>query len=228
MRFLLGFFTAIFLATTVLCMSTSSVNASRLILPKVEGPIPVTDSSVPFNAAADQVIPIDLNTVGYLEEEYFLSGKANIYIWDKPGFAEVRTANAPYTNRIMVRRPSEKTKFSGNVFVEVVNTTSQYDVQSQWGACYPKFLRDGDIYIGITSKPVAVAALKRYAPERYAPLSWTNPLPLEQRGTNPGSYLPVDRGPSSTPENEDGLFWDMLTQLGLLLKSDVKDNVFNL
>lgn len=201
-------------------------DAVKVPLPAAEGPIPVTSSSMPFNSAARQVTPIDLHKYGYCEEEYFLSGKANVYKWDQPGPAEIRMPAGPYTNRTMVRKPTDPNKFSGNVFLEVLNSTSTYDSQPLWYACHDKFLRDGDIYVGITSKPIAIKALKKYNPIRYAPLSWDNPLPPEQRGNNPGDYMPLGIA-GSFPETEDGLIWDIVSQTGALLKSDSSANPLN-
>lgn len=194
-----------------------TIKLTTIPVPAVQGPIPVTADSVPFGTVVNQTEPIDLTSVNYLEEEYFLSGKANVYKWDKPGTAEIRTPDVPYTNRIMVRKPADPKRFSGNVYVEIVNSTSTYDCAVLWYACHEKFLRDGDIYIGITSKPIAVRALKKNNPVRYASLSWENPLPPGQRGTNPGDYMPPGVL-GSFPDSEDGLIWDMISQTSALLR----------
>ena len=76
-------------------------------LPDVTGPLPVTATSYPFGAADHTLVPEDLRKVGYVEDEYLVSGKANVYTWPAPGPAVVRTPNAPYTTRILVRRPGE-------------------------------------------------------------------------------------------------------------------------
>src|SRR5450755_1015026 len=70
--------------------------------------IPTTAASYPFGAANHTRIPEDLAKIGYVEEEYLLSGTANVYDWPKPGPAVVRTANAPYTTRLIVRRPANR------------------------------------------------------------------------------------------------------------------------
>ena len=90
-------------------------------LPVVHGPIPVAADSYPFGAADHTRVPTDLGKIGYVEEEFFAEGKANIYEWPEQGAAVVRTANAPYTTRVLVRRPASKSKFSGNVIVEMLN-----------------------------------------------------------------------------------------------------------
>src|ERR1051325_4968789 len=73
-------------------------------LPKVIGPIAVTATSYPFGAADHTVIPQDLKSLGYLEEEFLISGAANVYDWAE-GPGSVRVPDAPYTTRVLVRRP---------------------------------------------------------------------------------------------------------------------------
>jgi hypothetical protein len=74
-------------------------------VPKVTGPIPVTATSYPFGAADHTMLPQNLKSLGYIEEEFLISGTANVYDWPGPGPASVSVANAPYTTRVLVRRP---------------------------------------------------------------------------------------------------------------------------
>ena len=60
-------------------------------LPQVTGPLPVTAESYPFGAADHQLVPQDLAKSGYVEEEYLVSGLANVYDWPQSGPAAVRT-----------------------------------------------------------------------------------------------------------------------------------------
>src|SRR6476620_3794429 len=69
-------------------------------LPHVTGPLPVSATSYPFGAADHTLVPEDLAKVGYVEDEYLVSGKANVYTWPDLGRpAQVRTPDAPYTTR---------------------------------------------------------------------------------------------------------------------------------
>lgn len=202
------------------CMVLSAAQGGRadVPLPQVTGPIPVTANSYPFNSLSHLVFPQDLSQFGYVEEEYFVSGHANVYDLDElSGRVIVRTANAPYTTRVLVRRPVSPSAFSGTVIVELLNPTPGFDTDPQWQLCHDYFLAHGDAWVGITSKPVAVKALKHFDPQRYAPLSWRNPLPLWQTCTDPYSpgYSPGD----SMRATENGLVWDIMSQVGALLKS---------
>ena len=74
-------------------------------VPNATGPIPVTATSYPFGAADHTMLPQNLKSLGYIEEEFLISGTANVYDWPGPGPASVSVANAPYTTRVLVRRP---------------------------------------------------------------------------------------------------------------------------
>ena len=72
--------------------------------------IPVTAESHAFGAADHVRVPEDLKAIGYVEEEYLISGMANVYDWPEGGPAKVRTANAPYTTRVLIRRPASRSR----------------------------------------------------------------------------------------------------------------------
>jgi len=91
----------------VLCVVAGPASA-RTPIPRVSGPLPVTSTSYPFGAADHQLIPQDLAKAGYVEDEYLVSGRANVYSWPAPGPAIVRTPDAPYTTRVLVRRPARR------------------------------------------------------------------------------------------------------------------------
>jgi hypothetical protein len=189
-------------------------------VPKVTGPLPVSAESYPFGAADHTRVPEDLKKIGYVEEEFLVSGTANVYDWPEPGPAVVRTPNAPYTTRVIVRRPANRAKFSGVVAVEMLNPSNLFDLNLGWTIHHKQFVRDGDAWVGITAKPVAIAALKNFDPARYAKLSWANPLPLD----DPKNCSTVAR--DSDRETENGLVWDMNTQTGAWLRSNDKTNPF--
>ena len=193
--------------------ASSSLHAAASI-PNVTGPIPVTDDSYPFNSANHSTVPQDLSKYNYVEEEYFVSGLANIYDFSGDGKIIVKTADAPYTTRILVRRPTSPHEFSGNIIVELLNPTAMYDLDIQWQFSCDYFLAHKDVWVGVSVKPVTIKALKAFDPKRYAPLSMANPLPPDKTCPNPVSLLP-----DTTPATENGLVWDILSQVGALFKS---------
>jgi hypothetical protein len=216
----ISYVTSVFLGLVCLMalLSPISVQAAASI-PSVKGPIPVTANSYPFGAAFRTNAPQDLSKVGYVEEEYLVSGFANVYDFDANSNVVVKTPHAPYTTRILVRRPTSPQKFSGTVIVELLNPTAMYDLDFQWQFANEYFIEHGDAWVGITSKPVTAQALKTFDPKRYAAVSWANPLPPDKTCPKPVSMLP-----DSTPATENGLIWDIASQVGALLKSEGQQN----
>lgn len=189
-------------------------------MPIAEGPIPVSASSYPFGAADHTLKPQKLSEFAYVEEEFFLSGNANVYDWPDRDTLTVQSADAPYTTRVLIRRPANRADFSGNVIVEMLNPSNLFDLNLAWAISHEQMLRNGDAWVGMTAKPVAVETLKQFEPARYAALSWANPL-SENDPAN------CDAGRGDTPKaTENGLVWDMHTQLAVWLRSDADSNPF--
>src|SRR5690606_33656685 len=135
--------------------------------------LPASATNRPFLAAARAQQPVDLEPLGYIETEYFVRGFANVYDWiGQPQDATVRVRDAavPYTTRILVRRPRDASRASGRVVLALLNPTGLYDFAPLWGFSWQQFTRDGDVWVGLTVKPVAAATLQRFDPVRYADL----------------------------------------------------------
>ncbi|HSU89316.1 MAG TPA: alpha/beta hydrolase domain-containing protein [Terriglobia bacterium] len=183
-----------------------AVNATPV--PKVTGPIPVTADSYPFLAANHDTPSIDLSKLGYVEEEYIVTGNANVYDWAADGTLSAKIPNAPYGTRILVRRPKDAARFSGSVMVELLFPARRFDWSMMWGFSHDYLLEHGDAWVGI-SLPAVADGLKKFNPTRYAAVSFANPTPNAPCGNN------------AAPASEEGLRWDMISQVGALLKSNV-------
>jgi hypothetical protein len=177
-----------------------------------------TEESFPFGAADHLNVPEDLGRIGYEEKEYLVSGTANVYDWAAPGTATVRVPAAPYTTRMLVRSPVRKERRSGNVIIEILNASNLVDLEIGWALSHDYIVRHGDVWIGLTSKPVTSAALQKFNPTRYASLSWANPLPLSdpRNCTALVSIIPGD----SSRTTENGLLWDIFSQTAAWARSD--------
>lgn len=226
------------LVAPVMAATSATANTAALPLPQVVGPIPVTETSRPFLGASAAMAAVD-----YVEEEFFMSGQANVYDWEGPDHKlKVIAGPGQYTTRILVRRPRDPAKFSGNVEMTILNATLRADFGGF--SNFDEMVKQGDVWIGITSKPLTARALQHFDPVRYAPLDWSNPAPVEKRCSAPSiipTYMMTGYGPLvsksllwlmsktsmaiSFPETEDGLVWDMLGQLGLLLKSEERNRI---
>ncbi len=197
-------------------------------LPQVMGPIPVTPTSHPFLDAKAA-----MEAAGYVEEEYFLSGRANVY--DFAGATrDLKVVAGPghYVTRILVRRPRDPARFSGNVEVNILNASGAVDAGGPIDV--QRMVQQGDVWIGLTTKALTAAALKRFDPQRYAPIDWSNPAPPAQRCARPRTIPTIMYGDDAaalanasdaSPATEDGLVWDMIGQLGLLLKSEQRQKI---
>jgi hypothetical protein len=72
---------------------------------------------------------LDLASVGYTQEEFFLSGDAASYSSAAPlssdgNWTITEGTPAPFTTRIVVRRPIDAAKFNGSVAVEWLHVTA--------------------------------------------------------------------------------------------------------
>jgi Alpha/beta hydrolase domain len=206
-----------FLATLP-CLQVSAGAAPQLVATPRATALPITAVNRPFLAASHSLTPIDLPARGYIEEELLVSGLANVYSWQGGG---TQTAVAPrlpataFATRILVRRPLDVAKFSGRVVLELLNPTGMYDTAPLWGYSAAYFLRRGDIWVGVTVKPVAAKALQRFDAVRYANLSFAM-----RQAENCASAMT----PDSFMDAENGLAWDVIAQTGALLRSSSKDN----
>jgi hypothetical protein len=169
--------------------------------------VPVTADSHPLGAAAQSLAPLDLAKAGYVEEEFLLSGKANVYDWKADGSLNA-TASGPYVERILVRHPSNPARFSGTVVVEPMNAARRFDWAMMGGYLQDYMMEHGDAWVGVTATG-SIAGLQKFSPSRYASLSFANPAP---DAPCPGAK----GGPSAT---EDGLRFDVLSQVAAALKS---------
>lgn len=152
--------------------------------PLVEGP--VTGGR---GAPTVQATSFDLSEVGYLAEEFFLTGTARAYV----ASGELRTdgrwsvasgATAEYKTRIVVHRPIDDAAFSGTVVVEWLNVSGGLDAAPDWTMLQTEITREGHVWIGVSAQIVGIEGrpgggplpglelfLKGADPERYGSLS---------------------------------------------------------
>jgi Alpha/beta hydrolase domain len=189
---------------------------ARLVPTPRASVIATSATNRPFLGADRALLPVDLAARGYVESELLVNGFANVYDWAGSGDGVgVLAANVPYATRILVRRPTDAAKFSGRVVVELLNPTGLYDFAPLWGFSWDHFLMTGDAWVGVTVKPVAAATLQRFDAVRYARLSFAHRRSVACAVTPAAADL---------PDAENGLAWDLIAQVGALLKSSSKEN----
>ncbi|MGN0707654.1 MAG: alpha/beta hydrolase domain-containing protein [Faecalibacterium sp.] len=156
------------------------------------------------NLDANGTYPVVLEEYHYIEQEYFISGTANLYdLADRkdPSTLYIAEMGLPYTTRILVRYPDGTDgapAFNGNVYVDLLNITAGYDNEDLWRRSY-KYLMEGSAYVGITYNGTGAAALKNFDPERYAAINY----PADENG-----------------KARNGISYDIINQVGQLIKSN--------
>ncbi len=174
-----------------------------------------SDVSHPFPTAVQK---LGFQEAGYMEEEYFFEGTANVYEETGGRTRRVIHKELPYINRFLVRKPSDGERFSGNIVVEILNATAGFDIDRMWIVGAKELMRSGDIYVGITSKPDVLDSMKKADPERYAPISWKIPYDRQETPCDAMDRAALPR----RSDCETGLFWDMLTEMADVLRTDTQ------
>ena len=72
---------------------------------------------------------------------------------------------------MLVRAPSDPSRFSGRVFLEPFNTSGTADADIVWSMIGPILEEQGDAWIGVTARSSSVAPLQQFDPVRYAGLT---------------------------------------------------------
>ncbi len=176
-------------------------------------PVITTQKSHPFATAVHKLA---FTENGYEENEFFIHGTANVYTGDSANDLKIVYQSVPYCNRILIRRPSDYSKISGNIVIEILNSTADFDIDRIWIVSGKELMRNGAVYIGITSKPNVLKSLTDFDGDRYNKLSWEIPYARKNIYERTDNKVFND-----CPENcEMGLFWDMLTDIALLLRTD--------
>jgi hypothetical protein len=141
-------------------------------VPDVEGPIPGTAPGDPASDRLSETYPFfsthaDLAAVGYVEQEFYLSGMADGF--DTSG--EQVATDVPYRTRIVVRRPVSPADFNGVVLMEWQNVTAGYDLDALWNP--EQATRGGFTWVGVSAQRVGVDFLRGWSPTRYGDLDVT-------------------------------------------------------
>lgn len=198
---------AIALAALACSLFAGAAGAAAVPLPKVHGPLP---------DPLRQGITVwgGLEKFGYTVDEYLVSGRANVYgavsmadarsMMDRDNTKDLgrqasyapklRERDVPYVTRILVYRPSDPARFSGQVVVEITHPGGGGSLLV-FGMVSGFFLSHGDAYVAI-QHPLTFHGLEAADPSRYGSLEATDPTQI----------------------------WGMVAQVGALLRSDSPAN----
>jgi hypothetical protein len=130
-----------------------AVGSAQAPLPNISGPVAGPAKMYPDPAVS--VVPgaAQVEDFPYLTEEYFVSGTAN---------------DAPYTTRIVVRRPKDPAQFSGTVVAEALHAGGR-SLVFEWSRV--SILTRRHLFVEIVHSPANIGLLKTFNAERYAPLA---------------------------------------------------------
>ncbi len=111
----------------------------------------------------------DLAALGYVTEEFFLSGTATSYqrvgeLTEDGNWQVEHAATAPFTTRIVVVRPADTSKFNGTAVVEWLNVSAGTDLAADWSALHREIVRGGSAYVGVSVQKVGIEGGPSLAP----------------------------------------------------------------
>ena len=106
-------------------------------------------------------IRVDLKRAGYVQREYEASGPAKSYnattaLTSDGNWTFEPGDSAPYRTRVLVRRPADPKRFSGNVIVEWLNVSGGVDADPEWATTHEEMIRRGDAWVGVSAQSIGV------------------------------------------------------------------------
>jgi Alpha/beta hydrolase domain len=142
---------------------------------RLEGPLP----GDPFLMIGD----LDLRSLGYVRQEWFLEGSAIAYTLRGARGADGRwqaapSTRAPFKTRLVVYRPEDPSRFNGSVVVEWLNVSGGLDASPDWLFLHRHLMRQGAAWVGVSVQKVGIDGgglvpgmpLKTMNSERYGSL----------------------------------------------------------
>ena len=122
---------------------------------RVTGPVTGGNRGRPFGSSVR-----DLAAEGYAEEEFFLDGDATLYaLADGDDYrfdgkwATRERDSAPFRTRILVRRPVDRKRFNGVVFVNWNNVSAGFELPSATGA---EIVESGSAWVGASVQRIGI------------------------------------------------------------------------
>ena len=161
----------------MLSLSGSGVTHAADASPTVSGPVAGGNGTpLLFGHAA-----FDLGTVGYTQTEFFIAGTASAFaptaaLQQDGKWMVEPSAQAAYTTRVVVERPTQRRKFNGTVLVEWLNVSGGVDATPSWTYVHDELIRRGYAYVAVSAQFIGVNQLKNSGapapgdPLRYAAL----------------------------------------------------------
>lgn len=145
-----------------------------------------------------------LAKAGYIREEWFQTGTADVYAYDAAGKVQVERRDMRYTTRLLVIRPRDPAKFSGTV---QLNPFHPVMGNNNWSTIAAYALEKGDVFVGVM---IGADDNTRRAPPGPVPMMATKA---------PGWFNPARYAALNWPADEDGIRWDVYADTARLIRS---------
>ncbi len=139
----------------------------------ITGPMPTDRAGSGTRNTIYSASAIDLAAAGYVEEEYFIEGRANRYNSPELETATIVDSDHRYKTRLIVRRP-QPDDFNGIVIVEWINVTGGPDKDIDWWQSGSHFMRNGYAYVVVSAQQMGIDTMKAWSPARYDSLDVTH------------------------------------------------------
>lgn len=165
---------------------TTTVAPGAAFDPAAVGAVTINDPAADGNGAIVLGAGgLDLSAVGYVETEFFVTGTASAFATTVPLSSDGEwrvepTEPTSYTTRVVVRRPANPARASGNVAVEWLNVSAGFDSAPDWSYSHTELIREGWTWVGVSAQEVGIVgrdgaivplALQLADPVRYAALA---------------------------------------------------------
>ena len=156
----------------------------------------------------------DVTDLGYVAEEFFVSGTADAYsavgeLGPDGRWSTAPSARADYTTRIVVLRPRDAAAFNGTLLVEWLNVSGGIDAPAFWFMAHREMVREGYAYVAVSAQRVGV--------EGGASLGFDMSLKTQ----DPARY-------SSLHHPGDGFSYDIFSQVGRLARDGERTRALGL
>jgi Alpha/beta hydrolase domain len=127
----------------------------------------------------------DVASLGYVAEEFFISGTASSFrsaaeLGPDGRWSVTPADSADFATRMVVLTPADRTQFNGTVLVEWLNVSGGLDAPAVWMMAHREMVRAGYAYVAVSAQRVGVEggmnlmgldmSLKSQDPKRYAAL----------------------------------------------------------
>jgi hypothetical protein len=127
----------------------------------------------------------DITSVGYVAEEFFISGTASSYcsateLSPDGRWSVTPSGAADFSTRMVALTPADPSQFNGTVLVEWLNVSGGIDAPAVWMMAHREMVRAGYAYVAVSTQQVGVEggvnlmgidmSLKSQDPKRYAAL----------------------------------------------------------